>query len=568
MIDINEIMIQLGIGNKETVYMSISQTAGLEIIKVDTKSNTIVSYANRPLEYDAISYNIANYDAFKTAVQELYKELQIKPQCNVVLNLPTVLFARAEVPLILDNDSINEFLINNALDNNFIFNNNTPMIAWIDANTDSSNKARSLFYSAVQQEVVANIQDALTAIGSTLISVTTSICSTINALSFSDHVSKMVKDNMTWQLISLTDNGYSLCTMQGSNLIDYYNEEMAFILLEHDELYSALISSLQIQFMSNPSYLLYLVSSTNLLQVEKLSNMLKDAGFPTEYFENITSINEEIIPANLKISPSLEAIGTAVSNRPNLPLKIDLLKSKKSVSSEDDSPVEFKIGEEKYELSPQAAVKVSAVICTILIVFVFLFTMIFHMLSAKLQANLDQLNSESERIQNEIKTYKEKDSQNDLFNEEKEIETIVSDNRNKLILYSAIGETVPDDLWITYFYTRKDGKMDIKGAALSVEDISTFYKNLKDALINIRLRLYKLEMAANNIDDAVTNAKQTYTFEITNMSERELLSKNTSGIEQQETSSTNSEDTAPSSEPKNEDKNKQTVPNILPAGLK
>ena len=94
--------------------------------------------------------------------------------------------------------------------------------------------------------------------------------------------------------------------------------------------------------------------------------------------------------------------------------------------------------------------------------------------------------------------------------------------------YIALGESVPSKLWLTYFITKEDGKIDIKGESASVEDVYTFYRNLKDSLINSQLKLYKLELKSDSLDDEIainSNLPTNYEFEITNMSADELETK-------------------------------------------
>lgn len=42
--------------------------------------------------------------------------------------------------------------------------------------------------------------------------------------------------------------------------------------------------------------------------------------------------------------------------------------------------------------------------------------------------------------------------------------------------YSAIGQSIPETVWITYFMTQDSGLVDIKGASTNVEDIYVFFK--------------------------------------------------------------------------------------------
>ena len=90
--DLNSILSSFGLVNKETVFLSVTPGVGLEIIQLDNSTRSVKNYAYRPLEYNESLREIQDINAFKTAFLELVGELNIKPACNVVLNLPTVIF--------------------------------------------------------------------------------------------------------------------------------------------------------------------------------------------------------------------------------------------------------------------------------------------------------------------------------------------------------------------------------------------------------------------------------------------------------------------------------------------
>ena len=84
--------------------------------------------------------------------------------------------------------------------------------------------------------------------------------------------------------------------------------------------------------------------------------------------------------------------------------------------------------------------------------------------------------------------------------------------------YSAIGESVPPELWLTYFLTEGNGNISIKGGATTVEDVYLFFKNVKEYLVKSDLKLQKLEMQSDNVDEFMQNLPVTYDFEISNVS--------------------------------------------------
>ena len=71
--------------------------------------------------------------------------------------------------------------------------------------------------------------------------------------------------------------------------------------------------------------------------------------------------------------------------------------------------------------------------------------------------------------------------------------------------------------------TQDNGLVDIKGESTNVEDIYLFFKNMKDSLINTKLRLQKLDMKAASVDDIISSSEpSSYEFEITNMDQSQL----------------------------------------------
>ena len=131
--------------------------------------------------------------------------------------------------------------------------------------------------------------------------------------------------------------------------------------------------------------------------------------------------------------------------------------------------------------------------------------------------------------------------------------------------YAALGESIPKNIYLTYFITGDDGKINIKGCADSVEEVYVFFKNLKDSLVESKLRLSKLDLKTGSLDKVVNSTVSTvddapYVFEITNMDEQELkafsdklLGKKTENNENSENQE-NSEDNGNQENSENKDK--------------
>ena len=526
--DINEIFSQLGLGNKESVYLSITPGVGLELIQLDLNSKTVKNYAYRPLDYNESLREIPDMEAFKNAVSELFAELRINPKSNVVLNLPMVFFGQKDLSLMLGDDSISVALTSEA-EQSYIFKRYEPAIAWCDSLTAQAGDTRKLFYSAIQKDVIEDIKNALTEIGATLIGIEISLISLLKALMFTGLVQDQVQSNTSWNLMIISSNGYSICSMVGKSIVDYYEEPLAIKSFEGDEIYNAISTSAQITLMSYPANALFILSETDMVSAELLSKRIQAEG-QILYWENNSFKKNDAIPVSLEVLEetahkiSLEAIGCA--SNVSLPTRFNFLSGTSGVEGDNpDEPVHVVLGSSEFDISPNMARNYSILIAIILLVPALLFAFIVPSVEKHKQAQLDDITSRLTNTNAEIeKMQKEQNKEND-FDVAAEIKKVLKNNRSKLMAFTALGESVPKKLWVTYFTAQGEGQIDIKGEASNVEDIYLFFRNMKDSLLNAQLRLHKLEMKSNSVDDAVSaspNKPTVYEFEVTNMSASEL----------------------------------------------
>ncbi|MFR1672315.1 MAG: PilN domain-containing protein [Candidatus Gastranaerophilaceae bacterium] len=530
--DINDILLQLGIGSKETVYMSITPGVGLELIQLDIPTRSVKNYAFRPLEYNESLREIADYDAFKDAVVELFEELKLSTKSNIILNVPMVLFGSKELPLLLGDDAVTEALTSE-VEQSYIFKRYEPVVSWADASLNQNGDTRKLFYSAIQKMAIDNIKNVLTELGASLVSVEMSLTSILKALAFSGRADEQMKDNMTWNLMLVNQNGYSICSMLGKNIVDYYEEPLAIKSFEGEEIYNAINASAQITLMSYSANYLYIVSQTDLVSAEILANRLQVEGI-VQYWENNEFKKQDLIPVSLEVLEdvahkiSLEAVGIATGNTTNMPVKFNFAATGTGDGAgvaDENEIVPIKIGEKEFEVTPIVARNIAFIAAVAVLVPVLIVFLTLPILKNKKQAQLDDINSRLTTVQNEVKKMQEEQNKLNDFDVNSEIKKVMSNNRIKLMSYTALGESVPKHVWITYYVTKEDGKIDIKGESSNVEEVYTFFRNMKDSLIDTKLRLHKLQMQTDSVDDVVSidpNKPVNYEFEITNMTEAEL----------------------------------------------
>ena len=529
--DLNSILSQLGVGSKDTVYLSVTPGIGLELIQLDIQSRTVKNYAYRPLEYNEALRELSDIEGFKNAVTELFNELKVPLESSVVLNLPMVLFGSKELPLLLADDAVTEALTSE-VEQSYIFKRYEPVISWTDASNSQSGDLRKLFYSAIQKNVIDDIKNALNELGITLAGIETSLTSILKALAFTGLAAEQMKDNVSWNLMLISQNGYSICSMIGKNIVDYYEEPLAIKSFEGDEIYNAINASAQITLMSYPANYLYVISETDMVSAELLSKRLQADGI-INFWENNTFKKQDALPVSLEVLEetahkiSLEAIGVAVGNNVNLPIKFNFMSGSSSdgISDDPNEPVHVVLGSSEFDISPNAARNIAVAFAILILIPAIIAFLVVPVIANKKQALLDDVNSRLQQTDAEIKRLQEEQNKQNDFDVNAEIKKVLTDNRAKLMAYTALGEAVPKNLWVTYFVAKDDGKFDIKGDSSNVEDIYLFFRNMKDSLISTKLRLHKLEMKSDSVDDAVTidpNQPTDYEFEVTNMTATEL----------------------------------------------
>ena len=446
----------MGSGHKDTVYLSVTPGVGLELCLIDPQSRQVKAYAVRELAYNETTKDIADYEALKSAVEEMYMEVGVNPRCNVIVNLPVCALGTMNLPLIMAENSI-EVSVTSEVEQSYIFRRLEPVVAWTDVNTGSNGgDTRKILYAAMQKPVIENIAAALGALGSTLTSVEISVVSYLRALDYIGYTSAQMKDNITWNLMIVSSTGYSLVSMVGKTIVDYYEEPLAIKTFEGDDIYNAINASAQITLMSYPANYLYIISETDMVSAELLSKKIQNAG-TVDFLENNTFKKQEVMPVSLEVLPdnvmkiSLQAVGCALSLISNYPLHFDFMKDTAKVAVADE-PVSLQFGDQTIDLSPTKATQLAfgvLVICAGLLS-ALAFGVLPGMESAK-QSQLSEVEGKVKELETQLQTAEGEQSATGSFDMAKQVDYVLKNNRAKLMNYTAIGTSIPDTVWLTKY---------------------------------------------------------------------------------------------------------------------
>jgi Tfp pilus assembly protein PilN len=514
-----------GFGGGSEVYVTVSPACGLEMIEVD-KAGNVKSYAQTPLDYNEAQREIANYEDFKNALQTLFQMRNINPQKALVhLSLPTVWFGLKEgLPLLLDDSAITNIVLGE-LEQTFIFKRKEPLPRWFDALASTNSDSRSVFYTAIQADAVAKIKEVLASMGAILASVECSLFADLKALARTGIAADQMQEGHSWSLMIVNNSGFQMVGLQGKRILEYYEEPLPLKSYEGEEIYAAIENAAQIALMSTPSSSLLVISETDLVSAEILASRLQFGG-QTIAIEDNQFRKEPLMEMSLNIfaedqtKVSLHIIG-AMSPAGVMPVDIDYIaegkKKKTAVSTIEIGGVEF--------TPMKLFVLVAIISAAILAPLYFGFNWTQNMMAQE-QDKLGELDSQITALDAQIAKFSEEKGTTE-FDPIMEIENVIKNNKTKVMAYAALGESIPQNLYLTYFLTADDGKINIKGCADSVEDVYVFFKNLKDALLESQLRISKLDLKAGSLDKVVNSTASTidnapYIFEITNMTDNEI----------------------------------------------
>lgn len=514
-----------GFGGGSEVYVTVSPACGLEMIEVD-KAGNVKSYAQTPLDYNEAQREIANYDEFKNALTTLFQMRNINPNKALVhLSLPTVWFGLKEgLPLLLDDSAITNIVLGE-LEQTFIFKRKEPLPRWFDALASTNSDSRSVFYTAVQADAVQKIKEILASMGAILGSVECSLFADLKALARTGIAADQMQEGHSWSLMIVNNSGFQMLGLQGKRILEFYEEPLPLKSYEGEEIYSAIENAAQIALMSTPSSSLLIISETDLVSAEILASRLQFGG-QTIAIEDNQFRKEPLMEMSLnifaedQIKVSLHIIG-AMSPAGVMPVDIDYIaegnKKKTAVST-------IEIG--GIELTPSKASIIVIVIAALVMAPIYFgYTWTQNMMTQE-QSKMGELDSQITSLDAQIAKFSEEKGTTE-FDPILEIERVLKNNRTKIMAYAALGESIPQNLYLTYFLTADDGKINIKGCADSVEDVYVFFKNLKDSLLESQLRISKLDLKAGSLDKVVNSTASTidnapYIFEITNMTDNQI----------------------------------------------
>lgn len=521
---INDLMGKLGMGNKEKTYVSVSQSGILEVCQYDELTGKLSKYASSVIPYDINTKEIADLEKFRDTYLELLTELDIKANSDVILNVPTVLMGSRELPSMLDDTAIGQSVLSE-IENSYIFSRYLPLFDWDSFEAGENVGMRDVFYSALQDEVIAKIKDLFKSFGAKIIGIETSYTSILNGLARTNLIRNQFMPESTWNFLIINSDGYALFSMTANKILDYVQEDFSVEAESSDTVYNSLAQAVELALLGFTADSLVVVSECDLINAEELCSSLMATGSleykEVIYIDDNIFRKEEFVPISAevdqkyKLKPSLKLLGMLDINTMPSILHFDFIKSNVKQNT-DNEVVTFAIGKNIYEITPNTAKTYSIILLIAVVVILGLMALIFTITDSSLNSKIKKIETEIQQLQGEIDELSKIASAQDAFNAKQEIKNVLNNNRIKLIAYRTIGEVIPRRVWMTYFKTYNDGKIIIEGVSGNIDDINKFHRNIINVLPDSGLKLKNATMEDDGNVDAAVAQSHYYDFIITN----------------------------------------------------
>lgn len=515
-----------GIEKKQIVGLAVTPNIGLEALVFDKDSNNVVKYGQKFIEYNIASREIQDYNSLRSAIGDLFNELEIqKEKANVYLVLPNVHFGfRSIEDPSIDSDAIESMILSDASES-YLFKQSEPQSAFVDLNARTGANSKYIAHSSIQRKVVEEIQDACMDIGVNIVGIEGSTSAIPRGIALTGLVDDVVQENQNWDILLVNPNNYAIFQMSGSRILDYIEVPFAIMSFEGEEVYTALSSAVQQYLPNYPAKRLVIVSQTDNVSAE----LLKTAVIFDEEIVAVDSNKFSEKPC-AKIAPSVIE-QTALSMSPSAlgastPKKGGFATLNVMGDMSYDGVVTYgvlEIGDKEIELNSDSIMKFSILISGALLVLTLIVCGLFFGIASFFGAKAGELQTRIDTLNTEI-TELEKSVAAGITTL---IKQISENNKIAINYYDSLSTDIPSHVWLTY-YINKDGKeVGIEGFSLDINDIYEYFKSLKMLAPNSDIKLNKLEVfqeetqnETSDADDVVLhsedNSPKPFAFEISN----------------------------------------------------
>lgn len=460
---------------KSTIGISITPKSLLEIAEFDYETRKVLKYTNIEIDYNLSTRQISDLETFEYSLRQAFTELGINLNSNVYLSLPTTLIGHQTLPNILDDDSIKMALASEA-EKNYIFKKYEPLISHYEVSNNPENETKFLAYSAFQKEVLNEVKGVLEKIGLKILAIDTSYTSMIRGLCASGEVSESLLEGANWNVLSINSNSFAIFSMIGDKLFEVFEDPLAIKSFNEDEIYPAITAASSSNLMNYPADHLIIVSSSDDVSAEILSNYL-NVGCSKSFIENNKYSKSPFIECDYNVLPSKapevspEIVGISAWDKYEQGVKFNFASD--GGIKEYMNPT-ISLGGRELELTAQLVQNILLGYIAACLLIVGALWYVSESLSGAQNKQLQKLSSQLNELERFVK-----DSNVQKFDMSDQVKKIHNNNKQIIKSYDSISIDIPEKLWLEEMEIYKDLSVYIKGKAYKMNDILSYFESLQ-----------------------------------------------------------------------------------------
>ena len=482
----------------EIVGVAITPERGLEVAQIDFTNKRVLKYGVRALDFDLNRKEISDMDIFKETLQDLFLELQIPKNVEIVVSIPTVIFKINDYPAALDEAQVSNAIEEEVSENHIFDGSEASMSAVLLPN--SSMQFNKIAYAATHKPMLIEMAMIIKSLGYKLAAIEPSVNASLNALIYKERVD--AGEDVSWVFLIVENYVCRVILMNGNNYVDVFEEKISIgAVLGDAENYSTVISAVEPLLKNLPSKYLYVLSKTDVISAEVLASKLS-------YSANIIhcDANRYAKEDYLEFAPTvdvesasvltLDVIGAAIYRefQAYTAAHFNLFNKYLGDVFLAEQPPEISFAGRTIILSNEFLIKAFILILVLVCVPVLISFSVLMKSVADYKAQNEDLDI---KIAERQKFLKENESvSSDLFDEGDEIRAGLVHNKNIYSYYTIVGTEIPKKLWLTYL--KFNDKVTIEGQADNLESVYAFFRSIKDYNPASDIKLQKLGLAASS----------------------------------------------------------------------
>ncbi len=524
-----------GSEKKQIVGLAVTPNLGLEACVYNKDTDEILKYGKRALEYNIASKEIQDINAFRSAVADLFEELEIsKDKSTIYLVLPNVHFGfRSLEDSALDSEAIESMILSDATES-YVFKQEEPISAWVDMNAKTGASSKYIAHSSLQRRVVDGIQDAVMDLGAAIAGIESSVTAIPRGIFLTKICDDVITNNENWDILLINPNGYAIFQMSGNRILDYTEVPFAIMSFEGEEVYAALSSSIAQYLPNYPAKKLVITSLTENVS----ARVLKDEIVFDHKIISVDS-NKYGKASYMTLAPEVNEKDAASMSLSVLGACVPKAGSFATLNVLGDISYDgvvtygtFSFHDREYDLTSVIVQRASMILSAAFLALTLICAFLLFGFGAIFSGRVKSVTQKIENINKEIDTLNSKLG----VNISTLIRQINDNNKTAINYYDSLSSDIPTHVWLTY-YINKDGKgVGIEGYSLNINDIYEYYKSLKILAPQSDIRLNKLEVFKEEKEENTTDADslvleqsdkpQMYSFEISNTSYTKTFDEN------------------------------------------